>query len=252
MKSFILVLVVCLVGSQATVTKRQSDREHEGFVGPVKKMVATWVPISGSTYPPGTKCRDRAHEYDQAGRITRLSLYAGSCGDDEIREDYTYSPDGEKTTKRQEIRGENSPPSPPPAAVLPGAKRENGPPKEARRYDDSGRLVEEGNVMPSGKFLFRHRYTYDAKGRLIDDTGYDGDDRLSHRRVYTYSGDQRAPTGFMYYGPDGKIYERTSYTDYEFNAKGDWIKRKLTTDETFNRHSVSIVSREIEYYPDNR
>jgi len=37
----------------------------------------------------------------------------------------------------------------------------------------------------------------------------------------------------MYYGPDGKIYERTSYTDYEFNSKGDWIKQRVTTEETF-------------------
>ena len=52
----------------------------------------------------------------------------------------------------------------------------------------------------------------------------------------------------MYYGPDGKIYERTTYTDYEFNPKGDWIKRKQTTEETFNRRSVSMANPEIEYF----
>ncbi len=251
MKNAVFVLILCLVSSQAPITKRESDREHEGFVGPVNQMVATWIPISGSNLQPGSKCRDRTSEYDQTGRITRLSLYTGSCGGDEIREDYTYSPDGNKTTKRQEIRGENSPPPPPPAAILPNAKKENGPGKEARRYDESGRLVEEGMMMPSGQFTYKHTYTYDAKGRLIENTGYESDGRLSNRRVYTYSAEERVPAGFMYYGPDGKIYERTSYTDYEFNSKGDWIRRKVTTEETFNRHSVSMESREIAYYSDN-
>src|ERR1044072_6493371 len=122
MKNIILLLIFCIAGSEATVTKRQSDREHDGFVGPVKKVFVTWTPISGSTYPEGSKCRQMSNEYDQAGRITRHSVYPGGFGRDEIREDYTYSADGNKTTKVQEINGENSPPPPPPPAVNPVVK----------------------------------------------------------------------------------------------------------------------------------
>jgi hypothetical protein len=211
-------------------------------------VFVTWTPISASNYPPGSKCRQLTDEYDQAGRLTRHSIYPGSCGSDEIREDYTYSADGNRTAKVQEIRGEDSPEPPPPPAASPDAKKENGPPKEARRYDDSGRLVEKGLVWPSGKYIYKNAYTYDAKGRLTETTGYDGDNRLTDRRVYTYSGDERVPSVFMYYGHDGKIYDRTTYTDYKFNSKGDWIERKQTTDETSNRHSVSMSHREIEYY----
>jgi len=60
------------------------------------------------------------------------------------------------------------------------------------------------------------------------------------------------PSGFAYFGSDGRIYERTTYTDYEFNSKGDWIKRKQNKEETFNRRSVSMTFREIEYYPNSR
>jgi len=210
-------------------------------------VVSIWTPISGYSYPPNSKCRDRTYEYDQMGRITRFSVYPGSCGSDEIREDYTYSPDGVKTTKRQEILGANSSP-PPPAAAPANAKRESGPPKEVRRYDNSGRLVEEGMVRPNGQFIYKNAYTYDAKDRLIEITGYDGDDRLTDRRVYTFSGDDRAPLEFMYYGSDGKIRERTIYTEYEFNSNGDWINRKQTTEGTYTRRSVSMVYREIEYF----
>ena len=252
MRQIFLLLILCIVSSQATITKRESDREHDGFVGPVKKVIEMWTPISGSPYAPNSKCRQMTNEYDQAGRLTRHSVYPGECGSDEIREDYTYSPAGDRTTKLQEIPGENSPEPPPPAAAPAHAKRENGPPKEVSRYDDAGRLVQEGMMLPSGKFRYKLTYTYDAKGRLIETTGYDGDDRVSSRRVYSYSGDQRIPSDFMYYGGDGKIYERTTYTDYEFNSKGDWIKRKHTTEETFNRRHVSMFHREIEYYPDNQ
>ena len=35
-------------------------------------------------------------------------------------------------------------------------------------------------------------------------------------------------------------------TYYALNSEGDWIKRKVTTEQTFNRHSVSMESRVIE------
>ena len=251
MKQFILLLIFCVLSFQATATKRESDREHDGFVGPVKKVFVTWTPIAGSNYPPGSKCRQMTNEYDQTGRLTRHSVYPGECGSDEIREDFTYSPDGNKTTKYQEILGENSSPLPPPAAPA-DEKKEDGPPKEVSKYDDAGRLVEEGMMLPSGKFRYKITYTYDAKGRLIETTGHDGDDRVSSRRVYTYSGDERVPSVFVYYDRDGKIRLRTTYTDYKFNSKGDWTERKQTTDETPNRHSVSMFHREIEYYPSNQ
>ena len=252
MNHIILLLVFCLLSIQGTVPKPKSDREQDGFVGPVKKVSVTWTPISGSSYPPGSKCRQLTNEYDQPGRLTRHSVYPGSCGSDEIREDYTYSADGNRNTKVQEIRGADSPEPPPPAAN-PDAKKENGPPKHAPRYDDSGRLVEDALVWPSGKYIYRNAYTYDAKGRLIETTGYDGDNQLTDRRVYTYSGDERVPSVFVYYDRDGKIRLRTTYTDYKFNSKGDWTERKQTTDETPNRHSVSMFHREIEYYyPNNQ
>jgi hypothetical protein len=87
---------------------------------------------------------------------------------------------------------------------------------------------------------------------MIEGTGYDRDGQISDRRVYSYSGDDYVPSGFTYYGRDGKVYERTGYTDYEFNSRGDWLKRKQTSEQTFNRRSVSITFREIEYYPDRK
>jgi len=251
MKQFILILLLCVVSNQATVSKPESDREHDGFVGPVKKVFAVWTPISESNYPPGSKCRQLTSEYDQTGRITRHSVYPGPCGSDELREDYTYSADGIRTTKYQEIRGANSPPSPPPPAppaIGPStASKGDGPARPMVKYDDAGRRIETGMVRPSGKLVYKNAYTYDAKGRLIEVTGFDGENRPTDRRVYAYSGDERVPSAFTYYGRDGKIYEQTTYSEYEFNSQGDWIKRKQTT-----TRRVSMSYREIEYYADKK
>jgi hypothetical protein len=75
------------------------------------------------------------------------------------------------------------------------------------------------------------------------------------RRVFAYSADERVPSSFVYYGPDGEVAERTTYRDYEFNSHGDWTRRKQTREETFThqgvshtRRSVSTTLREIEYH----
>jgi hypothetical protein len=120
------------------------------------------------------------------------------------------------------------------------------------KYDPSGKLIETASVKPSGKIVYKNTNSYDDKGRMIEGTGYDRDGQISDRRVYSYSGDDHVPSGFTYYGRDGKVYERTGYTDYEFNSRGDWVKRKQTSERTFNRRSVSITFREIEYYPDRK
>ena len=250
MKNVIVMLIIGVLSSQASVTKRRSDREHDGFVGPTRTVFVYWTPISGWAYPAESKCRQLTNEYDQSGRITRHSVYPGECGSDEIREDYSYSPDGNKSTSRRAIRAGNTP-SPPPAVSPSNAERENGPGVQVLKYDDFGRLIEESSVQANGRFSYKTNYTYDAKGRLTETTGY-GNSQVTSRRVFTYTGEERVPAELTYYGRNGKIYERTTYTDYEFNSKGDWLKRKETTEETFNRRHVSMSYREIEYYPDTK
>ena len=252
MKLFLLLLILSLACHQAAVSKRESDREQDGFVGPVKKVFVVWSPISGSNHPVGSRCRQLTNEYDENGRLMRHSVYPGACGSDEIREDYSYSQDGNQTTKTEEIRGTNSPPPPPAVASRSNSEEDKGPAKKAIKYDQSGRLIEVSVVKPSGRLSYKTIYTYDGRGRVIEIAGYDGNSRITDRRVYKFSGDDRVPSEFTYYGSDGRVYERTTYTDYEFNSKGDWVQRRQRKEETFNRHSVSMTFREIEYYPDSK
>jgi len=252
MKPFLLLLIFSVACQQAARSKRESDREHDGFVGPVKRVSVVWSPISGTSYPAGSRCRQLTDEYDENGRIIRHSVYPGACGSDEVREDYSYSQDGTQTTKMRELRGADSPPPPPAVASGANGGDDKGPPHKASKYDQSGRLIEVSMVKPDGRLSYKNTYQYDQRDRLIEITGYDSDSRITDRRVYKFSGDDRVPSEFTYYGPDGKIYERTTYSDYKFNSHGDWIQRTQRKEETFNRHSVSITIREIEYYHDSK
>ena len=245
MTNIIWLLVFCVVGSQTSVTKRLSDREQDGFVGPVKKVSVTWTPVSESSDPGDSKCRQLTDEYDQMGRITRHSVYSGACGSDEIREVHTYSANGERHTTTRTIRAPNSPLLPPAQLDAESEKRQA---VQVFTYDDAGRLIEERSMGPSS---YGTGYFYDAKGRLLETRDYRGGS-LRNRRVYSYAGDDRVVSGFRYYNSDGIVQEFTEYSDYEFNSKGDWISRKQDKKENFNPRVVSITHREIEYYPDNK
>src|SRR5882724_10703028 len=111
MKLFILLISFCLVAVQSAPTKKMSDREHAGFIGPVKSVYMEYE-MTERNYGDrllGKHCRDFNEVYNESGRLIQRSVYFGSCGEDENRESYTYAQDGSRTSKREEIRDKNSP-----------------------------------------------------------------------------------------------------------------------------------------------
>jgi hypothetical protein len=103
-------------------------------------------------------------------------------------------------------------------------------------------------VRPKGKLIDRTVYEYDALGRLIETRSYESEGSVSVRRVQGYEGKNKAPSTFSYIDGRGREREQTTYSEYEFNAQGDWIKRKVKTEETPNRNQTLIETRKIEYY----
>lgn len=224
--SICLTLFLCIACGQTQSVRPLSDRELDGFVGPVKKAFVEWSPLDAPRgyIPVGSRCRDSTKIFNEAGRLIEQSFYPGTCGRDEIREKYMYGADGSRTKDVEEIRGKDSPPPPPP--MRRDSNQETGKSRTIFKYDSAGKLVEEASIRPSGKVIFKHVFRYDTEARLLEMIGYDDEGRVSVRRVYGYAGDNRVPSQFAYYGSDGKVYERTTYTAYEFNSRGDWIKRK--------------------------
>lgn len=252
--TMMLSLVIAL--NQATISQTMSDREHAGFVGPVKKVFVEWSPVDRpyNDIAPGTRCRERTDVFDKDGRLTQNSVYPGSCGSEEIGEYYTYRPDGSRTETTDASRASGIPSGAPPIAGG-NVNREPGRPKTTFQYDSKGRLVETSTLGPAGKMIYKSAYSYDDKSRLLERRGYGEDGKVSSRRTYRYDGVRNVPASFAYYDGDGKVHEEIAYSDYEFNERGDWVKRKETRQEkvyisgqTFIRKRISSTYRQIEYY----
>ncbi len=252
MNHIFVALIFCIACTQSAGIKRESEREQDGFVGPVKKVFVEWSSISGRNYPAGTRCRYKTNVYDQSGRLMRQSVYPGDRGRDEIINDYSYAADGSRTETSQTIRAKDSPPPPPPMAKR-STSDDKGPTRMVFKYDPSfGKIIESRSIRPSGKVIYILKYSHDDKGRVIEMTSYDDDGKVSSRRVYGYTGDEKVPSSFAYYDGKGNVHERTIYSDYEFNPQGDWVRRKEITEETFNRKSVSLKHRAIEYHSNEK
>lgn len=246
-------LVLGLLFLQSPSAGRKSERESDGFVGPVRKAIEEWSPVSGYPYlSPGDRCRARSHFYDKDGRHIQYSYFSGACGSDEHQEHYTYDQDGNRTARFEFIQGKNSPPPPPPPMMSPGAKggqAVKGPPKTTFTYDAQGMMTEEANFRANGEPTYKTTYKYDEKGRLqemqiIHSSGN------RYRWTYKYEGEKRFPESQDSFEADSNTPKYTvTYTDYELNAKGDWNKRKETTKEATGRTTVSIRYQSLEYYP---
>ena len=72
-------------------------------------------------------------------------------------------------------------------------------------------------------------------GRLIETRSVDANGAISVRRVNGYEGGNKVPSTFLYIDGRGQVRERTTYSDYQFYPQGDWIRRKVKTEETLNR-----------------
>lgn len=245
-------LILGLLFLQSQSAARKSDRELDGFVGPVKKSFIEWSPVSGYPYPPDSRCRRHTSVYDPDGRMIQSSVYPGNCGSDEIRELYTYDQEGNRISHTEEIRGKNSPPPPPPPMPEPGAKKDEGvkgPPKTTFKFDVQGALTERSTFRASGTLIYKIIYTYDAKGRLQQTQTVYPEGKIGDKRVYSYEGEKHFPEGYSYIDANDKLRFKVSYSEYEFNPQGDWIKRRETTTSPSSPTTISINYQTLEYHP---
>lgn len=245
------ILILGLISLQSPGGGRRSERESDGFVGKVKKSLEEWSPVSGYPYIKDTRCRARSQVYDKDGRLIQSSFFTSSCGSDENREHYKYDKDGNRTTEFEFIQGKNSPPPPPPPMMPPG-QAIKGPPKTTFKYDSQDRIIEKANFRANGEPIYKSTYKYDEKGRL-EERQVIHSHGTRYRSTYKYEGEKRFPESYdRFDGDSNNPKYTTTYTDYELNAQGDWIRRKETVKEATGRTSISIRYQILEYYPDGK
>src|SRR5262245_59656201 len=248
MKALTAAILFCLTFSQSSEVRRQTDREHAGFIGPVKKMHEDWSPVTKNWYDirPGTRCRRATKIFDPAGRISQSSLYPGSCGVDELREYYTYDSEGNQMSREEEILGVGSNPPPPPMPP-PGGHQNHGSSKKIFRYDSQGRLAEYFVQWSSGKISYRITFSYDAENRLSEFKSLDSAGKQNSSRTYGYEGKNRFPSKSVAFNSDDKVGEEYTYSEYQLNSRRDWIERKASINYPDGVVRIAFHYRNIEY-----
>ena len=255
MKHTIALFCLLLMPTQAPSPQKMSDREQEGFRGPVMKVFEEWSPqTEESNIPIGARCPRETKTYDQQGRLTSDVLYPGKCGGDgEIREDYSYDKDGNRLERHDDSKASGISVSPPKPPTPSAGGNQNGSYtfKHVFKYDSKGRMNEESVYSPSGKLKYKLVYKYDSQNRLIEDKSVDPDGSVSEKQTFSYNSDERFPSGSISIGSNGKPYAKDTYSAYELNSRGDWIKRREIQehpDQPNRAKTIAIVTRTIEYY----
>ncbi len=252
MKLIYSLLLLGLALGQTTPASRKSDRELDGFTGPVRKVFEEWSPLQTTPngIQPGTRCRSRQTLYDEQGREIQSSLFSNSCGEDEHRSTRLYDKDGNFTTKDEEFDNPQAPPRPPPPMPPPGAAnqpRPAGPHKSMLKYDEKGRKVEKAVYFSNGNLIFRIVWIWDEQNREIEMQAYDAAGIRYSQSVYRYEGRQRYPGQYLSYDRNGTRSSKITYSDYEFNSRGDWIRHKSTAETTGRPAASALTLRTIEY-----
>jgi len=92
---------------------------------------------------------------------------------------------------------------------------------------------------------------FDSKGNQIEWARYTADGKLNFGKTIVYD-DQGQEAKVTYFNANGSISEKYSYSDYELDSNGNWIKRVTAKWVTKNDKSYfepyQVTYRKIIYY----
>jgi hypothetical protein len=174
-----LLLALCCC---ATSARQQTDREQQGFVGPVKTVSAESIEPadnSGSVKEPERRRPLDTVTFDEQGREVSRVIY----------DDYSFLVGTQTNTYDAKGRLAES--------SLKAEEKERQL-REVYKYDDASRLIEKLSYEGENADALKETFSYDAQGRV---------DEI----VLSYRGEVGGKTKFKYDGK-GKVIEVAFYT----------------------------------------
>lgn len=234
---------------QTPVAQRAgTDASDEGLRGPVKTVLTESDDLSGTWSVQGRK-KNSFDTYNEQGNKLRTELYDYKGNLDRITV-YGFI-DGHRVSVSKTIERDYNPP-PVAMAPAPGAAIKKSDPRFDNRYefkyDEKKRLTEKTWLQSNGDVWLRYVYKY--TGNQKEELVYSENGSLNQRYLYTLD-DKGNKIEQTFFGRDGSVEEKQAYT-YEFDAKGNWIKRTtsrmLTKNGTAQLQPYSVYFRTITYY----
>jgi len=267
MKSMIMTLMLSLIFCSVAEAQKKSARELEGLKGPVRKITEETVKLSEER---GNRIEAENGSvtivvFDSAGNLLEHTTYSPNPNSGKLeqldRSVYSYDAEGRRTKKEfSDI----------PLVLLPGEgpipKKEMPPPRvrtrdgatlqtEVDKFDASGNRVETitYNGTAEGAMFKRETYNYNAQTRTREKLTYDFRNQLVEKTINKFDeqGNLVESLSFDLVGK-GMFDTKTRCSDYQFDAKGNWIKMTaLSSDANMNDPSKIekyIIKRKITYY----
>ena len=275
MKSMIVTLMLSLIICSVAEAQKKSDRELEGLKGPVHKVTEETVRL----YETEGKWVEQEKGsvaiidsvtttiYDAAGkRMEFINYFPDDLDSGKIKLLYrcvfSYDAKGRRTRKvfidpSAEPPGEGSIPKEemPPAAV----RTRDGATLTTlvEKFDAFGNPAETitYNGTAKGVMVQRDTYNYNAQTRTMETLTYDFRNRLVEKIIDKLDEqNNEVESLFSNFNMITKevIHRKLIYSDYEFDVKGNWIKRsELTSGINENDPrpiEKSIIKRKITYH----
>lgn len=257
MKTILLTILIFTLFFDVSAQKKASDKEFEGLKGAVKSVLIEYMTVqdSGGSAPDTKRIKWGEDFFDKDGRHTQ-TVYSDSK--------LIYSEiDGFKTFKSYELKKDTN----------------QGIFLRAAPLDKPKPIEEPEKIVPPDiRFDFKYTYEYNSQGRVKIERQYGNNGRLFHKIEFIYDAngllieenvnDTVAISKFKYkYDEKGNLIEkledrdikgagtdrntRTVYSDYKFDAQGNWTQRKQTWYFEVNEKplvSATMYYRTIVYY----
>jgi hypothetical protein len=259
-KLFLLALLSAFisVGSTAQVV---TDRQAEGLTGNVKTLVSEGAVLEGK---PGKwkelrRVRDSTTVWDKEGyEIERvigasdkpfMKLVASHDAKQKIRIEKRYDLYLNDSSRPRGVVHDAQ--GKPMQSPLPPAKTQEPSVviKEILyKYDDDGNLSEKLIYeMQQGKkkFYVRRVYLWDADGKPKEEQWYDESGKPTRKFVYKYDLQGNEIEHIIIEGKN-KIISRTTYSEYQFDSQGNWIRR-VNHEDYLNSIDMRIKNTTISY-----
>jgi hypothetical protein len=234
---------------EPVVSRVGSDAADDGLRDKVKTVFQEDEDLSGTWSVQGRKSVAMEY-YNDRGNLTKREFYDYKGNLHEITV-YGYI-DGARVCRSKTIEREYNPPGIM-IASPPGATRPKFDPrysnKFAFQYDDQKRLIEKSWFLSNGELSIRYVYKYSGNQREEFVFSSDGSLNQHYLSILDQKGNEIEETSFE--TRDGLVRNKSKYA-YEFDGRGNWIKRTtskwVTKDGKSSYEPAYVDYRAITYY----
>lgn len=232
--------------------RETTDAQDDNLKGRVKKIVGESEDLSGTWSVQGRKLSSVVY-FNEKGNYVERDSYDSQGNPFQITM-YGYI-DGKRVSNSKITRYEYDPP---PMMAMPKSKNEEPVKKSDPRYEYSfeykykdGKLIERQMYFNNGKKGLRYVSNYN--GNQVEKLVYTEKGELNQKYLETLDKDGNETEEISYGLSNYKYYGDKKYRyAYEFDEKGNWIKRTTSTETTENGVTSfkpsSVSYRTITYF----